>query len=335
MINQNGCLSASDDLILNIDELPVISFNTQMNQSFCLDNSTIQIESNVSSGDISWSTTGDGSIVDPTLENIVYSPGNNDMISGQIDFSLNVSNGLCPVASDQITVLIVEGPDAPIVNLIDTCGFSRLEILDNGNYTWSTGQTGSSITVNQNGTYTVYETVGGCISPISSLVASPLSEPLVSIDPFNSVCESDTKFLLSGGLPVGGEYSFNGNVVASFNPSFAGIGSHIITYSYENGNGCLSSASTTIEVGCADLKENDELNSILLYPNPANNIINIKSDKLMLEISISDNSGRIVDLFNPAGKDVLRDISKLQNGMYYIDIKYEIGHKKLKFIILH
>ena len=80
VINQNGCLSASDDLILNIDELPVISFNTQMNQSFCLDNSTIQIESNVSSGDISWSTTGDGSIVDPTLENIVYSPGNNDMI---------------------------------------------------------------------------------------------------------------------------------------------------------------------------------------------------------------------------------------------------------------
>ena len=335
VVNQNGCLSATDDLILTIDELPTISFNTLMNESFCLEN-TIEIESIVSSGDISWSSSGDGFIIDPSLESIVYSPGISDIASGQVDFSLNVSNGIvCPLVSDQITVLIVEGPDAPVVNLIDTCGYSKLEILNNGNYTWSTGQTGSSITVNQNGTYTVYETVGGCISPISSLVASPLSEPLVSIDPFNSVCESDTKFLLSGGLPVGGEYSFNGNVVASFNPSFAGIGSHIITYSYENGNGCLSSASTTIEVGCADLKENDELNSILLYPNPANNIINIKSDKLMLEISISDNSGRIVDLFNPAGKDVLRDISKLQNGMYYIDIKYEIGHKKLKFIILH
>lgn len=335
VINQNGCLSASDDLILNIDELPVISFNTQMNQSFCLDNSTIQIESNVSSGDISWSTTGDGSIVDPTLENIVYSPGNNDMISGQIDFSLNVSNGLCPVASDQVTVLIVEGPDAPIVNLIDTCGFSRLEILDNGNYTWSTGQTGNSITVSQNGTYTVYETVGSCVSSISSLVASPLFVPSVSISPISDVCETDSKFLLSGGLPIGGEYSFNGNTVASFNPSFAGIGSHLITYSYENGNGCLASASTAIEVGCTNLKENNELNSVLLFPNPSNNFINIKSDYLLLEISISDNSGRVVDHFIPSGKDVLRDVSKLNNGIYYIDVKYEMGQKKLKFTIIH
>ena len=193
--------------------------------------------------------------------------------------------------------------------MIDTCGFSRLEILDNGNYTWSTGQTGNSITVSQNGTYTVYETAGSCVSSISSLVASPLFVPSVSISPISDVCETDSKFLLSGGQPIGGEYSFNGNVVASFYPSYAGLGSHTITYSYENGNGCIASASTTIEVGCTNLKENNELNSILLFPNPSNNYINIKSDYLLLEISISDNSGRIVDHFIPTGKDVLRDLS--------------------------
>ena len=333
--NQNGCLDDSDDLVLTIDELPSATFVTSMNQSFCLNN-TVQIESNTSGGNISWSSTGDGVIVDPTIQNITYSPGNNDVSSGQVTFTLNVSNGvICPTVSEQITIEITEGPSVPTVNLIDTCGFSKLEILDNGDYTWSNGQTTNSITVTQNGVYSVYETIGNCESSPAVLIATPLEIPNVSLVPLNDMCESDSKIILTGGTPVGGEYSYDGNVVASFSPSVAGVGTHLITYSFDNGNGCVASASSTFEVGCTDLDENSLENEVKLFPNPTNDMLNIISGELILEVVILDQSGRIVDKFDARNNNLSRNVSNLNSGVYYIEIKTESNNKKMKFTILH
>jgi len=334
-VSSGGCSDDTDDLVLTIDELPSATFITSMNQSFCLNN-TVQIESNTSGGNISWSSTGDGVIVDPTIQNITYSPGNNDVSSGQVTFTLNVSNGvICPSVSEQITIEIKEGPSVPTVNLIDTCGFSKLEILDNGDYTWSNGQTANSITVTQNGVYSVYETIGNCESSPAVLIATPLEIPNVSLVPLNDMCESDSKIILTGGTPVGGEYSYNGNVVASFSPSVAGVGTHLITYSFDNGNGCVASASSTFEVGCTNLAENSLENEVKLFPNPTNDMLNIISGELILEVVILDQSGRIVDKFDARNNNLSRNVSNLNNGVYYIEIKTESNNKKMKFTILH
>lgn len=50
------------------------------------------------------------------------------------------------------------------------------------------------------------------------------------------------------GSPAGGTYSGNGITGNTFNPSEAGIGSHTITYTYQDANGCGGTVSATVSV---------------------------------------------------------------------------------------
>ena len=54
----------------------------------------------------------------------------------------------------------------------------------------------------------------------------------VTLPMFNNVCLNDSAFSLSGGYPLGGTYSGVGVSNGKFNPSIAGTGTHLITYSY-------------------------------------------------------------------------------------------------------
>lgn len=66
----------------------------------------------------------------------------------------------------------------------------------------------------------------------------------------------------------------------------------------------------------ANLPEQEKLN-IGLYPNPTNNILNIKSQELV-DIEIYDSIGNLV-LNKNSTKSI--DVSKLSNGIYFVNIK--------------
>ncbi|MDD5508892.1 MAG: dockerin type I domain-containing protein, partial [Bacteroidales bacterium] len=59
---------------------------------------------------------------------------------------------------------------------------------------------------------------------------------------------TDPPFALTGGLPAGGVYSGNGVTEGWFDPSTAGNGEHIITYAYEDENGCTDLCTFLITV---------------------------------------------------------------------------------------
>ena len=61
-------------------------------------------------------------------------------------------------------------------------------------------------------------------------------------------CVDETSIALTGGLPIGGVYSGTGVSGSIFNPSTAGPGTHSITYSYTDMNGCLNTNSDDIIV---------------------------------------------------------------------------------------
>lgn len=96
-------------------------------------------------------------------------------------------------------------------------------------------------------TYT-YTDANGCTSGITSnIMVNPL--PVVTLSNFADVCIGTPAFILTGGTPAGGLYSGTGVTAGSFNPASAGPGSHLITYSYADLNGCSSLATNTILVG--------------------------------------------------------------------------------------
>ncbi|HRY31887.1 MAG TPA: hypothetical protein P5531_02855 [Bacteroidales bacterium] len=72
--------------------------------------------------------------------------------------------------------------------------------------------------------------------------------PAVSLGTLQTQCVTTTSYILTGGTPPGGTYS--GPAVSSgvFNPSVAGVGTHIITYSYEDANDCVGSDDSPVTV---------------------------------------------------------------------------------------
>jgi glucose/arabinose dehydrogenase len=84
-------------------------------------------------------------------------------------------------------------PPAPSVAVVNNCGSSTLTASDyTGSLLWSTGETTPSITATTAGTYTVTQTVNGCVSPAGSGIAAPIELPSTpNISVINN-CESST-----------------------------------------------------------------------------------------------------------------------------------------------
>ena len=85
-----------------------------------------------------------------------------------------------------------------------------------------------------------------------SITVLPL--PSVSLPGMASVCENDSPVPLSGGTPAGGVYSGNGVSNGMFDPSVAGNGSHLISYTYTNSTGCSNTDSKSVYVFNAPAK---------------------------------------------------------------------------------
>ncbi|MFN8359564.1 MAG: glycosyl hydrolase family 18 protein [Candidatus Kapaibacterium sp.] len=84
----------------------------------------------------------------------------------------------------------------------------------------------------------------------SSLPVTVNPLPEVSFKPLiqRTICVSAAPILLTGGSPVGGNYSGKGVQNGQFIPALAGIGEATILYSYTNSNGCTASDSLVLKV---------------------------------------------------------------------------------------
>ena len=82
---------------------------------------------------------------------------------------------------------------APVVTVVNNCGNSVLSVESiAGSLLWSNGAASSSITVTNPGTYTVVQTIDGCISDAGNGVASPKAIPSAPIITVVDNCGSST-----------------------------------------------------------------------------------------------------------------------------------------------
>lgn len=73
-------------------------------------------------------------------------------------------------------------------------------------------------------------------------------KPEVSISALTPVCQNTLPYEISGGDPVGGTYSINGEVISNFDPQQYGIGTHQVIYSYTNVDNCTGSDTALLTV---------------------------------------------------------------------------------------
>ena len=96
-------------------------------------------------------------------------------------------------------------------------------------------------------TYTVTYNFGDGTCTNSTTTEITINElPVITIDPIGPYCSNDEVITLTAS-PVGGTFSGPGVTGNQFYPTVAGPGSHVITYTYDDGN-CIGTGSITIEV---------------------------------------------------------------------------------------
>jgi len=166
-------------------------------------------------------------------------------------------DGTTDIQSDQVTVNKTQPftmSVTPATSNICLGASQSLTASGANTYSWSpsaglSSTTGATVTASPSvsTTYTVTGTASGCTGTATAVV-NITGGPSVSFSALSPICVSAPAFALSGGSPAGGTYSGPGVSGGMFNPTTAGSGTHTITYTYTNLQGCIGSATQTIVV---------------------------------------------------------------------------------------
>ncbi|MCP4522185.1 MAG: T9SS type B sorting domain-containing protein [Cytophagales bacterium] len=167
---------------------------------------------------------------------------------GRIEFVVTVNDLFTPTGT---VADACEGTIAPTLTAT---------AANSGTLTWytaATGGTGSatapSLSTGTAGTtsYYVTETVNSCEGPRHQIDFTVNANPTVTFDPLSSLCSADAAITLATVAtvnPTGGIFSYDGNDETSFDPTGKGGTTTTITYTYTDANGCINSATETIDV---------------------------------------------------------------------------------------
>ena len=232
--------------------------------------------------------------------------------------------------TDQITVNVNTLPNVVASGAATICEGENATISAAGasTYSWDNGLgSGASQSVSPTST-TTYEVTGadanGCENTDQVTInVNPL--PSVTLSPLADACVYDETYALSGGMPAGGTFSGNGVSSTNFDPSVAGVGSHTITYTYTDVNGCSAEANQAILViaDCSGVGLEDlTMAGYRIYPNPADEVVYIQrvDEAQDAEINIYDGNGKLIYSTIVKENPLKLTVSDWSSGIYNIQL---------------
>ncbi|MFK7808687.1 MAG: LamG-like jellyroll fold domain-containing protein, partial [Saprospiraceae bacterium] len=245
----NGCVNTATDDI-EVYALPVVTL-TLTDDDACVDGGRFVLGGG-SPGTGLYSGTGvegDGLTFDPAVAGVGVHT---------ITYTVTDPNGCVNTATDDLEVYAL-----PVVTLSltddEACEDDGTLTLGGGSPSGAggvfsgphvTGPTTFDVAAAGVGIHTVtytYTDANGCInSATDDIEVYTLPTPTLVLG-INEACVSETVVALSGGSPSGGTFSGTGVSGSNFNPSVAGVGTHTVTYTYTDGNGCIN--TTTDDFG--------------------------------------------------------------------------------------
>lgn len=331
--------------VINNGTLSVIGTNTLTN---CSNTQTIAV-SNFTGGLIS--ITGNTLVCPGSTQNYntsgfdsyVWSNGDmNDftqlLISGTQTLSVKGTNSIGCSDSTIITIQASAQPTISINGNNEICEGQSVNlsatILGATSFSWSTGETSTSISVTPSSTtiYTIEAFAGLCSTNANHLITVK-STPTVLFPGIRTYCETDPAFELVVS-PTGGSFIGIGVTGNNFNPS-VGVGEYEVDYTYTAPNGCSASASQTVTIdACVGINEFEKNTSMSIFPNPALNFLNIESANELKSVVITDYTGKIIKqvILNQVTKTTI-EIEDLNSGIYFIIVSLNNNSQNIVKII--
>lgn len=165
-----------------------------------------------------------------------------------------------------------------------------------------------------------------CKSALSTILSVTVNElPAVTFNlPSDSVCNNIQPFLLSGGNPVGGTYSFLGTDNNTLDPSTIAIGNLSIKYKFKDANNCSNEATDQLKIKDCTITGIEELRQrkVNIFPNPTYSSITVEIDNDGFDF------GDEVVIRNSLGQTVMRasinsngQYDLPTSGIYYVTVK--------------
>jgi PKD repeat protein len=158
--------------------------------------------------------------------------------------------------------------------------------------------------------------------------------PEVTFSALEDMCINYPPIELTQGSPAGGTYSGQGVVDGFFDPMIAHLGSHTLTYTYTDENGCANFAEQTIVVdACTGVPENQGV-QVATIPNPTKGTFKLSVTGMedVIRLRIINITGKTVyqqENIQVSGNfNTMIDLSGNSNGIYYI---YVDGNKSSYF----
>jgi len=146
-----------------------------------------------------------------------------------------------------------------------------------------------------------------------------------------------SEFLLSGGVPAGGNYIGLGITNGVFEPTNIGSGIYALKYVYNDPNGCSDSAYSNVVVDvCAGIS-NPLYAAINVYPNPIQNNLYLDFRQINEEVSISliNVTGELIyseKVNNNFGDVFVINTDGFAKGLYFLSLN--INGEELNYRIV-
>lgn len=203
-----------------------------------------------------------------------------------------------------------------------------------GTISWDNGITdGTPFTPTATTTYTATATNGQCsVTDEAVVTVNPL--PSVTTGADQTTCVNYAPIQLTG-TPAGGTFSGTGVTGSEFDPGTAGVGTHTVTYTYTDGNGCENSATQEITVdGCASIEENT-LDAIVVAPNPATTYVDIAVNGNELNgVQLVNATGQVIEISTTVESTKTRiDLNNVAKGTYFLQINTVNGQTTRRVVV--
>ncbi|PVX45014.1 putative secreted protein (Por secretion system target) [Flavobacterium sp. 103] len=238
----NGC-SNSCTFTITVNPLPIVSCPSD--SSVCLNTASYALTGASPVGGTYSGTGVSANNFDPAAAGvgphmITYSYTDGNGCSNSCTFTITV-NTLPTVSCPSDSSVCVDAAVYALTGASPAGGTYSGTGVSANNFDPATAGVGSHTI-----TYTYMEEVGCSNSCTFTITVNPL--PIVTCPSNSSVCVDAAAYALTGASPAGGTYSGTGVSANNFDPTAAGVGPHMITYTYTDGNGCSNSCTFTITV---------------------------------------------------------------------------------------
>ncbi len=311
----NNCLK-TNTVSVATNSLPIIT--TSASGSLTCSNSAVNIYATTGAGLLySWNGSGIVSGANSATA-VVNAPG---------IYSVNVTSSIngCSVIK---TVTVSLNNAIPLIFIFSSpsliCSGQTATLMASGanTYAWSSGGTSATeiVSPTTNTIYTVNGTdVNGCSKiAISNITVNPL--PTLNTTSSNSlICTGQNATLTATGATTYIWSSGGNSITEVVSPTV----NTTYTVNGTDGNGCSNSSSITQSVSlCTGLaiQNGVEAQSISIFPNPTNGILNVASTSSATELQILNVLGQVVQTTNIINQTTQLNISDLKNGLYFVKV---------------